>query len=40
MNGYDLATWIALAILGPGALAVVVWGLWDLRRLLRSRDGK
>jgi hypothetical protein len=28
-----VATWIAIAVLGPGALAVFVWFLRDLSRL-------
>ena len=28
------ATWIAIAILGPGALAVFIWFLADIRTLL------
>jgi hypothetical protein len=27
-----LATWIAILVLGPGALAVFVWFLVDLRK--------
>ena len=28
-------TWLAIAVLGPGALAVFVWFLRDVRKLLR-----
>jgi hypothetical protein len=29
-------TWLAIGVLGPGALAVFVWFLRDVRRLLRD----
>lgn len=36
----ELATWLAVIILGPGALAVFIWFLLDLRRIMmdRARD--
>lgn len=33
-----LLTWLAILVLGPGALAVFVWFLRDVRRLFRE-DG-
>ena len=35
MNPYDVASWIAVAVLGPGALVILVAFLRDLRGLLR-----
>jgi hypothetical protein len=35
------ATWLAIAILGPGAVAIFVWFLTDIGRVLnpdRERD--
>jgi len=29
-------TWLSVLLLGPGAIAVFVWFLVDLRRLLRK----
>jgi len=29
-------TWIAVAILGPGSLAVFVWFLFDVRKLFKK----
>ncbi len=31
-----ILTWLAIGVLGPGALAVFVWFLRDVRRLLRD----
>jgi hypothetical protein len=31
-----LLTWLAIGVLGPGALAIFVWFLRDLRGLLRD----
>lgn len=33
-----LATWIAILVLGPGALAVFAWFLRDLRGLLDGAE--
>ncbi len=33
----ETATWLAVAVLGPGAIAIFVWFLRDLKRILRSR---
>jgi hypothetical protein len=30
-------TWIAIVVLGPGALAIFVWFLADLREMLRDK---
>ena len=30
------ATWLAIAVLGPGALAVFVWFLTDVGRILNG----
>ena len=42
-----IGTWLAICILGPGALALFVWFLADLRSLLKrqreegeDRDGR
>ena len=32
----ELATWAAIAILGPGAVVIFVWFLFDFRRTLRE----
>jgi hypothetical protein len=32
----EFVTWITVAVLGPGAVAIFVWFLLDLRRLLRD----
>jgi hypothetical protein len=29
----EFMTWLSVAILGPGALAVFVWFLFDLRKI-------
>ena len=34
----ELATWIAVLVLGPGALAVFVWFLFDLRKIFAPRN--
>ena len=31
-----LATWISVILLGPGALAVFIWFLADLKNILRK----
>jgi hypothetical protein len=38
VTGWDVATWVAILVLGPGAVAVFVAVLWDARRLMRG-DG-
>ena len=35
-----IATWASVIVLGPGALAVFIWFLRDLRRLMRDRAGQ
>lgn len=37
-----VATWLAVAVLGPGALGIFVWFLADVRRILDGdrRPGK
>ena len=32
-----VATWLAIAVLGPGSLAVFAWFLHDVRRVLGPR---
>jgi hypothetical protein len=42
MTGWDVLTWAAILVLGPGAVVVFVAFLRDARRLLgqaRSADG-
>jgi hypothetical protein len=34
MNPWDALTWVAVAALGPGVLALCVWVAHDVRRLL------
>ena len=34
MTAWDVATWVAVLVLGPGAVVVFVAVLCDLRRLL------
>lgn len=33
-----IATWLSVAILGPGAIALFVWFLFDLKRILRRDE--
>jgi len=28
-------TWLSIVVLGPGSIAIFIWFLWDLRRILR-----
>jgi hypothetical protein len=30
-----IATWLSVIILGPGAVAIFIWFLLDLKRILR-----
>lgn len=40
MTGWDVAAWVAVAVLGPGAVIIFVAFLLDARRLLgRARGG-
>lgn len=34
----ELATWLSVLVLGPGAIGVFVWFLWDVRRIFQRRD--
>ncbi len=38
MNGWDLMTWISIAVLVLGSAAVFVWFLRDAVRLFRDPD--
>ena len=29
----QLATWLSVIALGPGAIAIFAWFLWDLKRI-------
>lgn len=40
MSGWELSTWAVVLILGPGAVAVFVAVLRDLRRLWRDLGGR
>lgn len=40
MTTWEWGTWFACAVLGPGAVAVFIWFLRDLRKLIRSVLGK
>jgi hypothetical protein len=33
-----IATWLSVAVLGPGAVALFVWFLLDLKRILRRDE--
>lgn len=33
-----IATWLSVIVLGPGAIALFVWFLFDLKRILRRGD--
>jgi len=33
------ATWISVAILGPGSVAIFVWFLFDAKKIFRGRNG-
>ena len=35
----NVLTWLAVAVLGPGAIAVFVWFLRDVRRVVDGGDG-
>jgi hypothetical protein len=32
----ELVTWISVFILGPGAIAIFIWFLLDLKRIIRK----
>jgi hypothetical protein len=32
----QFVTWLSVIILGPGAVAIFLWFLWDLKRILRE----
>lgn len=34
----DIATWIAVGILGPGATAIFIWFLLDLKNILKRNE--
>lgn len=34
----EAATWISIAILGPGSLAIFAWFLADLKRIFRRNE--
>lgn len=36
MTGWDVVSWIAVAVLGPGALVIFIAFLRDARRLFAS----
>jgi hypothetical protein len=40
VTGWDLATWLAVLLLGPGSVVVFVAFLRDLRRLLGAPEGR
>jgi hypothetical protein len=33
-----IVTWLSVIILGPGSIAIFIWFLTDLKKILRSRD--
>ena len=34
----QVATWASVAILGPGAVAIFVWFLFDAKKIFATRD--
>ena len=38
MKTIELATWLAVIILGPGSIAIFLWFLADLKRILRRDE--
>lgn len=34
----QFATWLAVIVLGPGALAIFLWFLFDLKRIFRGKS--
>lgn len=34
----ETATWLSVLILGPGSLAIFVWFLLDLKRIMRRDE--
>ncbi len=38
MSSWSIWTWIAIFILGPGAVAIFIWFLRDAKRMLREID--
>lgn len=34
----QLATWLSVLVLGPGAIAIFVWFLMDVRRIFRKDE--
>lgn len=36
----EIATWLSVLILGPGAVAVFLWFLADLKRIFSRPEGK
>jgi hypothetical protein len=43
MSVWEIGTWLAVVILGPGALAIFILFLRDAKRIVREmkeRDGK
>jgi hypothetical protein len=34
----QLATWLSVIVLGPGAVAIFIWFLLDLKRILRRDE--
>jgi hypothetical protein len=36
MTGWEIGTWLAILVLGPGALAVFCFFLRDARRIVRE----
>ena len=33
-----IATWLSVVVLGPGAVALFIWFLFDLKRILRRDE--
>jgi hypothetical protein len=41
MTAMEVGTWLSVVILGPGAIVIFIWFLWDFARMFahaRSHD--
>jgi hypothetical protein len=34
----EIATWISVVVLGPGSVAIFIWFLMDLKRILPRKN--
>jgi hypothetical protein len=35
----EVGTWLSVVILGPGAIVIFIWFLWDFARMWREKGG-